>query len=214
MFASQGPLILGLKQAAPSTPVSGQQVRHFSRRRIAYPSYKAPKLGRTHKKDHRTNLRYQMSLFLGKKNYKGEYLDNKYFHVPTNHQPNYISPREEKGSPLVDFKTGQTKDFYGRIEEGQYPHSKRASDVLRPFPHNANCKTNLNLSHKDRNAIYEKLTKQNIPAQQVAVEMGIKIPRLEAVVKLKEIEERWAKTVSIFKITYPLKNWIKKKWIL
>lgn len=196
MLTSHQPLIGGLKQATAS-PATHHQVRHFSRRRIAYPSYNPPKLGRTAKKDHRTNLRYQMQCFLGKKNYKGEYLDNRYSAAPQNHRPNYIIPYRERGSPLVDFKTGQPMDLKGNIKDDSFVPLRGFEESLQPFPHNKHCKTNLNLSTSDREKIYQRIAVQNVPVQQVAVNMGIKIPRLEATVKLKEIENRWAKKVSI-----------------
>lgn len=166
-----------------------QQARHFSRRRIAYPFYPAPRMGKTHPKDHKTNLRFQMGVFLGKKNYKGEYPNNKYFSAPQNHQPNYIQPAKEKGNPLIDYKTGKPIDRYGNPIDA--PFSRPNENKLRPFPNNQYCETNLNLSHQDREEIYQRIVIQKIPVQEVAVSLGIKIPRLEAIVKLKEIEKKW-----------------------
>lgn len=198
MLTSHQSLIGGLKQQVTAvSPATQQQIRHFSRRRIAYPSYKAPKLGRTHKKDHRTTLRYQMQCFLGKKNYKNEYLDNRYFDAPKDHRPNYITPFSEQGSPLVDYKTGQVKNLKGEVVEGGFVPTRNFEDALRPFPHNSHCKTGFNLSKRDRDQIYKKIAVDGIPAQKVAVDMGIKIPRLEATVKLREIEKKWGKRVSI-----------------
>lgn len=174
------------------------QVRNFSRRMIAYPAYKAPRLGRTEKKDHRTNLRYQMQCFLGKKNYKNQYLDNRYFEAPQDHRPKYITPRREKGSPLVDFKTGEILDVYGKpTGEGDGDKRKLSFESsLKPFPQNEHCKTNLQIRKADRREIYQRIVVENEPIQQVAVSMGIKIPRLEAIVKLVEVENRWKIQVS------------------
>ncbi|CCH42315.1 37S ribosomal protein S35, mitochondrial [Wickerhamomyces ciferrii] len=196
----QNQLISGLKHTQSS---SHQQIRHFSRRRIAYPFYKAPKQGRQGKYEHKTQLRFQMECFLGKPNYKGEYLDNKYFKPSQNHKPKYILPVRERGNPLIDFETGKVKDHKGNLKDDVIPPTANYHDSLHPFPHNKNCKTNFILSHQDRSYIYQKITKDNVPTQQLAVQMGIKIPRLEAVVKLKEIEERWNKKNLV---TQELKN--------
>ena len=88
------------KLRGTSSIFSWTQVRHFSRRRIAYPFYPFKKLGRQHPKKHDTNLKTAMRQFLGPKNYKGEYVMNKYFTVPTNHVPNYIKPDLERGQSL------------------------------------------------------------------------------------------------------------------
>lgn len=175
------------------------QVRNFSRRMIAYPAYKAPRLGRTEKKDHRSQLRYQMQCFLGKKNYKNQYLDNRYFEAPQDHRPKYINPRRERGSPLVDFKTGEKLDVYGKpiAGSGENDRSKLSfANSLKPFPQNDHCKTNLQIRKADRREIYQRIVEDKEPIQQVAVSMGIKIPRLEAIVKLVEIENRWKEQVS------------------
>lgn len=169
-----------------SSAASKQQVRFFSRRRIAYPFYPAPKMGRTHPKDHKTSLRHQMNVFLGKKNYKGEYLENKYFHPAKDHSPNYIKPDAERGNPLVDIKTGKPLAESSNFRNTPNSH-------LQPFPQNRYCQTNYILSKQDRDEIYQKIVVENTPIQQVAIHYGIKIPRLEAVVKLKEIELKWNK---------------------
>jgi hypothetical protein len=164
-------------------------VRHFSKRRIAYPFYPTAPRGRTEKKDHKTNLRYQMELFLGKKNYKGEYVNNKYYTAPQNHQPNYITPDLENGVALVDFRTGKPLDAKGNVLEST--PFVRPERKMAPFPSNPFCKTNLNLSKEDKEEVYQKIVVQKVPIQEVAVNYGIKIPRLEAVVRLKEIEKKW-----------------------
>jgi hypothetical protein len=53
------------------------------------------------------------------------------------------------------------------------------------------------LSKQDREDIYQKVEVEKTPIQQVAIEYGIKIPRLEAVVKLKEIEHKMTQAGKI-----------------
>lgn len=55
------------KLRGTSSIFSWTQVRHVSRRRIAYPFYPFKKLGRQHPKKHDTNLKTAMRQFLGSK---------------------------------------------------------------------------------------------------------------------------------------------------
>ncbi|KAH3683510.1 hypothetical protein WICPIJ_005506 [Wickerhamomyces pijperi] len=182
--------------ASHLTTACQQQVRHFSRRRIAYPYYPAPRMGRTHEKDHKTNLKHQMNLFLGKKNYKGEYVGNRYFNAPQDHKPNYITPDAENGSPLINPKTGEQLDYYGNKLEKRESAVKRRNP-LAPFPNNQFCTTNFALSEADKEEIYQKVIVEKLPIQEVAVSFGLRIPRVEAISRLKEIEKQWAKGKKI-----------------
>lgn len=130
-----------------------------------------------------------MGLFLGKKNYKGEYPNNKYFNPPQDHQPNYIAPDLERGVSQIDYKTGKPIDLNGKPLENSV--QKRPDRKLTPFPNNQFTQTNLALSNEDREEIYQRIAVDKVPIQEVAVNFGIKIPRLEAVVRLKEIEKKW-----------------------
>lgn len=131
-----------------------------------------------------------MEQFLGKKNFKGEYSSNKYFHAPKNHQPNYITPDLENGGALVDLKTGKPLDVKGNVLENT--PFVRPERKLMPFPSNTFCQTNLALTTQDKEEIYQKVVVEKVPIQEVAVSFGIKIPRLEAVVRLKQVEKKWA----------------------
>lgn len=183
-------MLASCSRAGPASPVY-VPVRNFSRRRIAYPFYPTKSRGRTEKKDHKTNLRFQMEQFLGKKNFKGEYASNKYFSAPKNHQPNYITPDLENGQALVDLQSGKPLDIKGNVLESTA--FVRPERKLMPFPSNPFCQTNLALTNEDKEEIYTKVCVQKVPIQEVAVNFGIKIPRLEAVVRLKEIEKKWQK---------------------
>lgn len=130
-----------------------------------------------------------MEQFLGKKNFKGEYTQNKYFEAPQNHQPNYITPDLENGGALVDRRTGKPLDVKGNVLDST--PFVRPERKLMPFPSNNFCQTNLALSNQDKEEIHQKVVAQKVPIQEVAVSYGIKIPRLEAVVRLKQVEHKW-----------------------
>lgn len=176
------------------------QIRLFSRRRLAYPQvYKGPILGRkpADPNDKRTNFKYQLDLFLGKKNYKGEYIQNKYNQIPQNHRPNYITPRADRGQPLVDPKTGQKLDFFGKpLHEDTSRPQRFQKAPLSPFPLNPICETASVVPQKDRLAIYEKVKLQNQHPQDVAIEYNLKITRVEAIAELVAIEKNWESKVS------------------
>lgn len=153
-------------------------------------------MGRTQEKDHKTNLKHQMNLFLGKKNYKGEYIANRYAKAPQDHKPNYITPDVENGSPLIDPKSGEQLDYYGnKLEKREFAARRR--NPLAPFPNNQYCTTNFALSEADKEEIYQKVIVEKLPIQEVAVSFGIRIPRIEAIARLKEIEKKWIKENQI-----------------
>lgn len=175
-----------------------QQVRNLSRRRLAYPFYPFKRLGRQHPKKHDTNLKYAMRQFLGPKNYKGEYVMNTYFAVPNNHVPNYIKPDIERGQALRDPNTGKrlTERYDGALVDA--PHNKRLEDVserrqLQPFPSNPHCKTNYMVSEELKAQIYNDIETNGLSTQQVSHNYGLKIPRVEAIVKLMKVEKKWEK---------------------
>lgn len=187
-----------------STPLARQlqvqQVRHISKRRVAYPFYPFRKLGKQHPKKHDTNLKFAMRQFLGPKNFKGEYVYNKYYYLPQDHTPNYITPEIERGQALRDPVTGEGLALQtdgslaparGRTRENAISESRR----LQPFPSNKHCKTNRILSEELKLAIHDDIQNKHLSTQEVSQKYGLKIPRIEAVVKLVSIEQNWEKHV-------------------
>lgn len=179
-----------------------QQVRNISRRRLAYPFYPFKRLGRTHPKKHDTNLKSAMRQFLGPKNYKGEYVMNSYFAVPNNHVPNYIKPDLERGQALKDPNTGKrlVERYDGVLVEA--PENRRLENlpenrVLQPFPSNPHCKTNYMVSNELKDQIYNDIQVNGLSTQQVSQNYGLKIPRVEAIVKLVGIEKKWEKNKRV-----------------
>ena len=175
-----------------------QQVRNISRRKVAYPSYPFKRLGRKDPKSHDTNLKYAMRQFLGPRNFKGEYPMNKYFGVPTNHVPNYIKPDLERGQSLHNPLSG--KSLVER-HDGTYevaPLNRRMENIsdtrlLRPFPENEHCHTNYIISTDLKLQIFNDITVDGLSTQQVSQKYGLKIPRVEAIIKLYDLEQKWVK---------------------
>lgn len=173
-----------------------QQVRHISRRKIAYPTYPFKKLARENPKKHDSNLKSAMRQFLGPKNYKGEYALNKYNQIPTNHVPNYVKPDLERGQTVINPNTGEPLEltYNGTYQVTQ--RERRLDNVpirrqLQPFPNNPFCKTNYVVSDELKSQIYDDIQNKGLSTQQVSQNYGLKIPRVEAIVKLFEIEKKW-----------------------
>lgn len=187
---------------AGSPVVVYQQVRNISRRRIAYPFYPFKRLGRQHPKKHDSNLKSAMRQFLGPKNYKGEYVMNKYFRAPTNHVPNYVKPDLERGQSLQHPISGENVVLKYDGTFGEAPENRRLQQIperrlLQPFPNNPHCKTNHLISEELKMKIYNDIQIEGLSTQQVSQNYGLKVTRVEAIVKLMEIEQKWAKRVCI-----------------
>lgn len=160
-------------------------VRHGSRgKKIEYPYYRFQKLKNVNPKLHQTNLRHAMKQFLGPKNYKGEYYLNKYYQIPSEHIPNYIF--RDNGKSLINDSESHKVD------------RRQLRDKLRPFPSNNKCYTNSIISEKMKSSIIHALDVEQKAIQQVAYQYDISVPRIEALVSLNRIEERWKAEVSIF----------------
>lgn len=163
-----------------------QQVRHL-KRRPAYPQAYKPKLAPlSHpKKDHSSFFQRHMKEWLGPKNMRGEYYRNKYYYPSQDHKPRYIVP---DGNTVVE--DGKV-DVYDNRKVG----SDKRDPSLHPFPFNPYCKTAsvIPLSLKDK--IYEEVVEKGAHVQEVAYRYGIKIPRVEAIIKLREVENSWEQKV-------------------
>ncbi|KAL6943197.1 hypothetical protein ACO0RG_002186 [Hanseniaspora osmophila] len=201
-----------------------QQVRNISKR-IKYPTYKFKFLPKKRPMKSDTNLRYAMRQFLGPKNYKGEYIFNKYYQAPTNNVPKYIVPQYEKGMALRDPKTGQVlsttkidsrrlipsaiqrgartltseKELHYIVERATPDFYKNtdSNPLHAPFPLNPFCKTNSLIDGSLKNYIYESIVTNKADPSVVSQKLKIKVPRLEAIIKLMSIEKDWEKSNSI-----------------
>lgn len=168
----------------PRSVVQIQSIR-TAKRKPAYPRYKAELVPLSHpKKDHSSFFQRHLKAWLGPKNIRGEYHRNKYYYPPQNHTPNYIVP---DGRPVVD----PSKEFVSRYSEvGRNP-------ALHPFPHNLHCKTASVISDKLKQKLYNEVVVTGTLPQELAHKYGIKLTRVEAIVKLQQIEKEWREKVCI-----------------
>ena len=56
-------------------------------------------------------MEYALRQFTGPKDYKGDYIYNKYYFPPVNNIPNYLHPELELGNPLRLKQTGEVLTF-------------------------------------------------------------------------------------------------------
>lgn len=148
------------------------------KRKLAYPKYKAQYAPtKSHPtKDHSSSFERSLRGWLGPKNFKGEYYKNIYYYPQQNHQPKYI------------VNDGQT------IQDSTFMPTK--SSNLQPFPLNRYCKTNYIISNELKSNIVKKAEKgQHL--QDISKFYGIKLERIEAIIKLNKIEASWLDSVCI-----------------
>ena len=173
----------------------------MSKRTIAYPPYPFDLLNKNDKVRHDSNLKSAMRQFLGPKNFKGEHVYNKYYSSPQNHHPNYITPDLERGQALRDPVDGTVLKYVGDKAvipaTGRSPFDARGTRAFRPFPQNEHCRTNLILDEQTRLEIYEKIQIDKLSTQEVSRAYGLKVPRIEAVVKLVALEKKLETHVCI-----------------
>ncbi|KAK6204365.1 eukaryotic mitochondrial regulator protein-domain-containing protein [Scheffersomyces amazonensis] len=163
----------------PRVGLGIQQVRY--KRKLAYPLYKhnVPKQS-SDKKDHSTFFQRAIKSWLGPKNIKGEYYRNKYYYPPQNHKPNYIIP---DGNSVVGKSNNSSSPFL--------TEDRRRDSSLHPFPQNIYCKTASVIPDELKSKIVEEVKKNGLAAEEVAHKYGIKLGRIEAILKLQSIETRW-----------------------
>ncbi|KAF3990904.1 hypothetical protein FT663_02977 [Candidozyma haemuli var. vulneris] len=135
-------------------------------------------------KSHDGPLKRQLKAFLGPRNIRGEYYTNKYCYPPQNHQPRYI---DERNSP--------------RVTPGAAEYTRQASRDLskQPFPANQYTQTAQVISEDLKAEIFSQVVEKGSNAQEVAQRYGIRLPRVEALVKLQHIERQWKNENKITK---------------
>lgn len=158
------------------------------KRRPAYPHTYQPQLvEKTHPtKDHSSFFQRHLKAWLGPRNARGEYYRNKYYYPPQNHKPNYIVP---DGNTVVD-PSKPNVNMDRRMGQNQRDPS------LQPFPQNPYCKTALMITDDLKDTIYTRV-QEGAHTQEIAHKYGIKLERVEAIVRLQSIERAWKKDVSI-----------------
>lgn len=142
-----------------------------------------------------------MDEFLGPKNFKGDYYLNKYAFANQNHSTNYIDPSSERGNALIKVKRESTdakKDGEVDFSEGAGRRG-RVRQPLQPFPMNSHCFTSLQISREMKDQIVNDVINLKMSSQNVALKYGLKIQRIEALVKLHEVEQRWTEAGKVTK---------------
>lgn len=169
--------------------INVQQVR-FLKRKLAYPqTYKPQVAPLTHrKKDHTSYFQRHLKEWLGPVNARGEYYRNKYYYPPQDHKPRYIVV---DGNTIVDPSKPQISDDRRNNNASRDPS-------LQPFPANLHCRTASVISNDLKAKIYEEVEENGMHIQEVAHKYGIKLTRVEAIVKLQRIEKDWKENVCIF----------------
>lgn len=158
-------------------------IRH--RRTLAYPFYSKPgNIPPTRGGRKQTVFKRLMDQFLGPKNYKGDYYLNKYTYPKTNCTTNYIDPRGERGDALLKV-ANEFDDEDASASRASRKHS------MQPFPFNNHCFTNAQISAQTKTAIVNDILLNKMSSQQAALKYGLKIQRIEAILKLRKIEEEW-----------------------
>lgn len=161
------------------------QVRH--RRTLAYPFYsKAGNIPPARKGRKQTVFKRLMDQFLGPKNYKNEYYLNKYAYPKNNNTTNYIDPRSEKGNALLE-----PLSEFDMVDDAPENGRRSGKNPLQPFPLNRNLYTNLQISSETKAQIVNDVLVNKISSQQIALKYGLKIQRIEAILKLNAIEQQW-----------------------
>ncbi|KAH3664034.1 hypothetical protein OGAPHI_004748 [Ogataea philodendri] len=146
---------------------------------LAYPPYTSKGyIPPSRKGKKQTVFRKLMNEFLGEKNYKGQYFDNRLAYLKQNNSTNYLDgPASRSGV---------------KLSEGPQAHrvSKDPKAVLRPFSLNRFTVTNTLVSKDMKQEIVADV-ESGKSLLAVAVKYKMKIPRVEAILKLNEIEKQF-----------------------
>lgn len=162
-----------------------QQVRCL-KRKAAYPEAYIPKVpSQSGKKDHSSYFQRSMRAWLGPKNVRGEYYRNKYYYPPQDHKANYIV-QDGKSVAGAEEEQAETRRF----------NRNQRDPSLHPFPENVHCKTAFMIPDNLKLKIYEEHTANGMKFEELAHKYGIKVPRVEAIIKLQAIEQEWSQNVS------------------
>lgn len=168
--------------ASQRLAVQLQSVR-TAKRVPAYPRYRAQVVPLSHpKKDHSSYFQRHMKAWLGPRNIRGEYYRNKYYFAPQDNTPNYVV--SDGNSVVVPGK-----ETFTRAERNRNP-------ALHPFAQNLHCKTASVVSDELKQQIHSAVS-SGVSAQKIAQDHGIKLARVEAIVRLQEIEKKWREQVCV-----------------
>ena len=179
----------------------GQQVRHASKK-------SSTKVVANQTTSMRSNLRR----FLGPRNFKGFHLKNPFFFPPKGNNTNYISQypvrpthRDSKG---IDWQKVFSESTAGGSSNSF--NSRRGVSPMIPFATNPHTKTAKVVPPRMKADIANDVVDSNMSAQEASFKYGLSVPRIEAIVELEKIRQKWTNEVSLilFYITTSLKDFL------
>lgn len=165
----------------------GQQVRHASKK-------SKTDMNQT------TSMRSNLRRFLGPRNFKGFHRSNPFFFPATNNTTNYMSQYRATG------KHRDTKGINWKavFEEGDEKRQfQKTSERETPFRHNPHTKTARTVPDIMKRDIFRDIVDNGLSSQEASFKFGLSVPRIEAIVELEQIKQKWA---SENKITPSLKR--------
>lgn len=129
-----------------------------------------------HRKANPTRLRRQM--------YQWLHTTGSRFKQPQPGVINYLSAANKGRSPRLDDSGGSEADATSESD-------------LKPFPSNPSFSSEPVLGEEQREAIWSAVMIEGQSVSAVSVQHGVTLERVGAVVRLKEIEKEWERTVSL-----------------
>lgn len=105
------------------------------------------------------------------------------------------SPRRQK---FFAWLAGRGRLFKEHTRQGPILLGGQGPDNLaRPFPANPYFKSQPVLSEGSREIIYKDVMEKGLPVKAVSAKYNVDVRRVAAVIRLKEIEKRWIREVSL-----------------
>lgn len=135
----------------------------------------------------KTVLLNEAKQFFGPTNVKGEHCKNKFFYPPQNNRPNYIV---NDGRPLVG-------DQFPTKRPGRNFNNRERNPTVHPFPNNIYTKTAYLIPENIKDKIVEDATTNGLHPQEIAHKYSINLLRVEAILKLRDIESKFVPDVCI-----------------
>ncbi|OBA24890.1 hypothetical protein HANVADRAFT_35412 [Hanseniaspora valbyensis NRRL Y-1626] len=149
-----------------------------------------------------SQLEYALRQFTGPKDYRGDFIYNKYYFPAVDHIPKYLHCSLEDGKPLRLKQTGEILEFpkpeTNLVKPGYVQKAGRMTldsvvtsvpRYIQPFPLNPYCKTNSLVSNELKKVIRTAVNEKKLPLLTVSSKLSLKVNRVEAINKLMGIEE-------------------------
>ncbi|KAL6452132.1 MRPS35 37S ribosomal protein S35 [Candida maltosa Xu316] len=125
--------------------------------------------------------------FFGPTNITGEHYKNKYYYPNQKNRPNYVV---KDGSPLVGAE-------YENRRPSRFSENKQRNPREHPFPNNLHTRTAYLIPDELKEKIIEDSVDEGLHAQEIAHKYSINLLRVEAILKLHQIEQEFKPETSI-----------------